>query len=236
MPGFTPGGVQRELTRVFPDSLSFRPFSVRNDWEYRGAFGGIGVRFDPSASTRLSAAATFAEIYAPSRVRRCSRKRSTRCRCASRLGASQVVASRLLATVSAQYTGWSRSQNYRCAGNTTECAHHGAPNMGCRGRPRIRRAAHGHTRLPAACGRPLLATALPSRDNQWPRTRSDNELVGALGLGLRLAADDFGPLAVADLSVERGRRTGWGLTSSTSDSRLTENFWRISASVSLFGR
>jgi hypothetical protein len=52
--GVYTGGVQRELTRTFPDSLSFRPFSVTTTWDYRGVFGGVGARVDPGSNTRLS--------------------------------------------------------------------------------------------------------------------------------------------------------------------------------------
>ena len=60
------------------------------------------------------------------------------------------------------------------------------------------------------------------------------ELSGSAGMGLRLAQDDYGPLAVIDVSVERGKREGW--TSTLTPNGLTEKFWRVTASLSLFGR
>ena len=233
--GVYTGGVQRELTRVFPDSLSFRPFSVRNDWEYRGAFGGIGVRIDPSASTRLSAAATFSgDLRAKPRTDVLEEAiysmplRFT-------MGASQVVASRLLATVSAQWSGWSTTENYAVPGTQESAPISARKTWDVGGGLEFEELRTATRVFPLRIG--VRYSQLPFRPATVGGVEADptNELVGALGLGLRLAADDFGPLAVADVSVERGRRTGWGI-SSNSDSRLTENFWRISASVSLFGR
>ena len=233
--GVYTGGVQRELTRVFPDSLSFRPFSVENDWEYRGAFGGIGVRFDPSGGTRLAAAATFSgDLRAKPRAGDLEEAlfsmplRFT-------LGASQIVASRLLATVSAQYTGWSTTQNFAVPGTQQSAPITARKTWDIGGGLEFEEIRTSTRVFPLRIG--VRYSQLPFRPAAINGLEADptNELVGALGLGLRLAADDFGPLAVADVSVERGRRTGWGAGTS-SDSKLTENFWRISASVSLFGR
>jgi hypothetical protein len=54
------------------------------------------------------------------------------------------------------------------------------------------------------------------------------------GIGFRLAGDDLGPLAVADIGVERGGRSG--LASTDLPDGLTESFWRFTFSLSLFGR
>jgi hypothetical protein len=233
--GVYTGGVQRELTRAFPDSLNFRPFSVRNDWEYRGAFGGVGVRFDPSANTRLAASATFSgDLRAKPRTNLIEEEIfAMPLRFA--FGASQVVASRLLATASAQYTGWSTSENFAVPGTQASAPIVARATWDVGGGLEFEELRTATRVFPLRVG--FRYSQLPFRPLTAGGIEADpaNEMVGSLGLGLRLAADDFGPLAVADVAVERGRRSGWGVNAS-SDTKLTENFWRISASISLFGR
>jgi hypothetical protein len=60
------------------------------------------------------------------------------------------------------------------------------------------------------------------------------EWSGSLGVGFRLAGDEFGPLAVVDAAVERGGRSG--LASPQFANGLSENFWRFTVSLALFGR
>jgi hypothetical protein len=59
------------------------------------------------------------------------------------------------------------------------------------------------------------------------------EWTAAVGLGLRLAEDDAGPLAVGDITLERGKRSG--LETTARPDGLTESFWRLTFSLSLFG-
>jgi hypothetical protein len=54
------------------------------------------------------------------------------------------------------------------------------------------------------------------------------------GIGFRLAGDELGPLAVADVGIERGGRSG--LSSTDLPDGLTESFWRFTFSLALFGR
>jgi hypothetical protein len=233
--GVYTGGVQRELTRTFPDSLSFRPFSVTTTWDYRGVFGGVGARVDPGSNTRLSAVATVSSDLTANPRNVAIENTTYPMPLRVAFGASQVISSRFLATASAQWSGWSTTANYGTIG-TLQSAPIVARKTWDVGAGLEFEELRTATRVfPLRVG--FRYSQLPFRPAPVGGVEADptNEIAGALGLGLRLAADDFGPLAVADLSVERGRRTGWGLASS-SDSKLTENFWRISASISLFGR
>jgi hypothetical protein len=60
------------------------------------------------------------------------------------------------------------------------------------------------------------------------------EVSAGFGLGLRLAADAAGPLAVLDTGIERARRTG--LAGSAVPGGIEETLWRWTFSLSLFGR
>ena len=233
--GVYTGGVQRELTRAFPDSLNFRPFSVTTTWDYRGVFGGIGARVDPGSNTRLSAVATVSSDVTANPRNVAIENTTYPMPLRVAFGASQIIASRLLATASAQWSGWSTTANYATIG-TLQSAPIVARKTWDVGAGLEFEELRTATRVfPLRVG--FRYSQLPFRPAPVGGIEADptNEIAGALGLGLRLAADDFGPLAVADLSVERGRRTGWG-TASDIGSKLTENFWRISASISLFGR
>ena len=86
-------------------------------------------------------------------------------------------------------------------------------------------------------GRRVFPLRAGVRFSQLPFHQTDEEpakeVSGSLGVGLRLVADEFGPLAMGDIGLERGRRTGWA---GPIAGGLTENFWRFTASITLFGR
>jgi hypothetical protein len=231
--GLYTGGVERELTRTFPDSLEFRSFSERTNWDYRGTFGGIGVRIDPGGATRLAAVATVsAKLKANARAGAdLDSEYDMPVRFA--FAASQVLGPRLMATASAQWTGWSTTTNYAAPG-TLDASPVSAQKTWEFGGGLEWEQLRTSTRVfPLRVG--VRYSQLPFKPSGLASSEpvAAKEIVGALGLGLRLASDDFGPLAVADVSVERGQRKGWDGAISGG---LTESFWRISASINLFGR
>ncbi len=230
--GLYTGGVERELTRTFPDSLQFSPFSERNNWDYRGLYAGVGLHIDPSTKTRFAAVATISgELKANARVdEQLDATYDMPLRVA--FAASQLLAARLLATASAQFTGWSSTVNYAAPGTLDAAPVNAHKTWEVGGGLEWERLRTSTRVFPLRFGfryAQLPFTPAPtSGEGVFAK-----EISGAIGLGLRLAADDFGPLAVADLSVERGQRKGWD---SAVSGGLTENFWRLSMSINLFGR
>ena len=148
--------------------------------------------------------------------------------------ASQVLAPRLLATASAQWTGWSTNTNFAAAGYGFEAAPISAQKTWeFGGGLEWERLRSGTRIFPLRFGFRYAQLPFTPESVLGVHGTAAKEVAGAVGLGLRLASDDFGPLAVADLSVERGKRSGWD---GAFTGGLTENFWRISASINLFGR
>jgi hypothetical protein len=208
--------------------VDYVDFQESHRWAYNGLLGAVGVRIDPTPATRVAASLTWSDRLGadPQELPLLERTYAMPLRLSA--GASALVAPRLLATLSAQYTAWDDSEDF---------ASPGAPaGTGVLGRP-VWEVGGGVEWEQLRKGTRIFPLRLGFRYGQLPFHLSGdepaNEWAVATGIGLRLASDDFGPLAVADLSIERGRRAGW--QGSVPDG-LTENFWRFGASIALFGR
>jgi hypothetical protein len=230
--GLYTGNLQRDLERTFPDSAGsdFARFVQFQEWEYRAFQATVGVRVDPSNTTRFGVAVTASTNLDadPDTGLAISRSRSYSMPLRLVAGASMLVAPRLLATVGGQFTGWSESTNFATPDVADSVHISGRPVFEVGGGLEWEQLRSGTRIFPLRVGYRYaqLPFALATDD-------AANEWAASLGLGLRLRADNFGPLAVADISVERGRRTGW---ESTVVGGLSETFWRFSASIALFGR
>jgi hypothetical protein len=230
--GVYTGGLERQVTRTFPDSaVDLVPFSTLRAWDYRAPFLGLGFLVD-FANTRVSSSVTWSgELEArPREQTTTTYTYDLPLRVA--VGASSLISSRLLGTASAQWSNWSDSGNYAAAGSPQEVVITARPTWEVGGGLEWEEIRTATRVFPLRLG--FRFAQLPF---YVPGDEPAKELAGSLGLGLRLAGDDFGPLAVADIAVERGQRTGWqsGSQGTTPDG-LTENFWRLSFSVALFGR
>jgi hypothetical protein len=227
--GVYTGDLEREVTRTFPDTANeFVGFTRLTSWDYRGYLGSLGVRLDPSRATRIAAALTWSSNLDAEPDSGGVVVHTYELPLRFVVGGSALIAPRLLATASAQYSGWSDAADY---------APPGTP-VGTRmpGRPAWEFGAGVEWERLRTAGR-VFPLRLGYRYAQLPfhltTDEPANEWAASLGLGLRLAGDDFGPLAVADFGLERGRRSGWD---GNAIGALTENYWRFSASISLFGR
>jgi hypothetical protein len=227
--GLYTGNVQRDLLRTFPDASDLLPFTRFQEWQFTAFQGTIGVRVDPSNSTRFAVALTMgSDLDAePDTGAVTGRSYSMPLRLAA--GASLLVAPRLLATAGGQFAGWSKSTNFATPDEPDSVSVSGRPVFEVGGGLEWEQLRSGTRIFPLRVGYRYsqLPFALEGADPA-------NEWAVSLGLGLRLAGDNFGPLAVGDITVERGRRAGW--ESSLLAGGLTETFWRFSASLALFGR
>jgi hypothetical protein len=227
--GVYTGGVEREVTRVFTDSSTvFLPYSRLNNWEYRGNFATLGFGIEPTASTKFGASLTLSQNLKAKPRQEDLAEHSYEMPLRVNVGGSTLLTRQLLVAGSAQYTAWSKSASYTPPGTSAALAVTARPTFD---------AGLGLEWERLRTSRRVFPLRVGVRYSQLPFHQSDedpaSELVVSTGLGLRLAADEVGPLAIADLGIERGRRTGWA---GTIPDGLTENFWRLTASISLFGR
>lgn len=225
--GIYAGGLERAVDRTFADSL-LRSFTTRRNWDYRGPLVSAGVRFDPSATTRLSGAVTWSgELDARQRDETGS-DYSYDMPLRVALGASTLITPRLLVTASGQWSSWSDDGNYAAPGSPVGTNVSARTTLEVGGGLEWEQLRSGGRVFPLRAG--FRYAQLPFF---LPGDETANEIAGSLGVGLRLASDQFGPLAVGDIAVERGKRSGW---EGAVTGGLTENFWRIGVSIALFGR
>lgn len=223
--GLHTGSLERQVDRTFGDSTIYNPYTTQIRWDYSGIIGAVGARWDPDPALRLAASATFGgDIDADAEEGDAvSRSFSTPLRVA--FGASGLLGTELIATLGAE---WSEAEAAADPGGALPLA-----------------TAAQTWRVGGGIewsGRPDAARSFPIRlGGSWanlPYHLADEEkatewTVGG-GIGMRLADAAREPYAAADIAIERGSRTG--LASPTIVSGLDESFWRVTISLSLFGR
>lgn len=223
--GLHTGSLERQVDRTFGDSTIYNPFTTQIRWDYSGVIGAVGARWDPDPALRLAASATFGgDIEAEGKEGDAvSRSFSTPLRVA--FGASGLLGTELIATLGAE---WSEAEAEADGGAALPLA-----------------TADETWRVGGGIewsGRPDATRSFPIRiGGSWanlPYHLADEEkatewTVGG-GIGMRLADAAREPYAAADVTLERGSRSGFA--SPTIESGLEESFWRVTISLSLFGR
>jgi len=226
--GLHTGGVDRTVTRQFPDtSLHLLTFRTTSRWNYSGPIASVGVRWDPNSIVRAGASVTWSGTLdaEPDEGSTASHSYDLPLRLAA--GLSARVSSRLLLAASTTISNYDDAASYVTPG--TSAIAHAVRTVQIGGGVEWSELRSGDRIFPLRAG--FRYATLPFH-NQGEE--SATEWAASGGLGLRLVEDDFGPLAVADIGVERGKRDGW--KSSVAVDGLSESFWRFTVSVSLFGR
>ncbi len=224
--GLYTGHLDRGLFRSYPDTtLQLRNFETHRRWEYSGPQATVGARWDPLPTVRLGGAVTWSGTLEARPTEGATTTYEYDIPLRFTVGASTTLGRYWLAAASGSWMGWS-GNDYRTPGDAEVTVAEtqydiggGLEYAGLRTSTRI---------FPLRLG---FRTAKLPFHLEGEEAPSEWAVTG--GIGLRLVEDDFGPLAVADIGVERGSREG--LTSSTI-SNLTENYWRFTVSLSLFGR
>jgi hypothetical protein len=226
--GLYTGSLLRTIARDFLESdldVALDPFQTRLRWEYSGPVGVLGVLWDPHPAFRLGGSVTLAnelEITAKEGV---AQDDAVKMPLRATGGASALLSQDLLATFGAEWAGRSgadlpvitdgtslRRDTWRYGG--------GIEYSGLGTDTRT---------FPIRLGGSF--SQLPYYDQG---EEPGDEWTFGGGIGFRLAGDELGPLAVADVGIERGGRSG--LSSTDLPDGLSESFWRFTFSLSLFGR
>jgi hypothetical protein len=227
--GIYTGNIDRGITRVYPDStLGFREFETHSRWDYSGPLAAVGMRFDAGADLRFGASLTWSGTLKAKPQEGSETEYQYDMPLRFAVGASGRVARNLIAAVSGSWTSWT-SDDYRTPGNNTATAAEQQMEIG-----------GGFEYQELRRGTRVFPLRLGVRTSKLPFHLVDEEAPGEWaitgGIGFRLVEDDFGPLAVADVGVERIQREGLAGSGQVSHGALKESFWRFTVSLSLFGR
>ncbi len=222
------GNLDRRVQRTFADSaIDLEPFDSRLRWRYKGLFATLGGRVDIAGVARLGASVTTGGTLEIDGLEDEARDDETVLPTRLSVGASGLLSPLWLLTAGAEYSFSSaaadrafragdaiamRQDTWRVGG--------GAEYAGIRSTRRSfpLRIGANYAQLP-------YYNVGESPASEWS---------AALGMGFRLAGDAAIPLAVADITLERGERSG--LEAATRPGGLTESFWRFTFTLSLFGQ
>jgi hypothetical protein len=207
------GALRDSVSRAFPDGGLF-PSIVGTDYEYEGLGVSAGARYRGPAVT-LAAAVTAAGDLTATAGDSTVESRAYGLPLRLDAGATARVSQNALVAASFRWSGWSAANEALAQSGGARDVMHASGGLeyeGLRllGRPFPVRAGARWTQLPFA----------PGDGGEFPEERA---LTGGFGLVLG------GGAASADLSAERGTRDG-------GDPLISENFWRVSLSLSLLGR
>ncbi len=225
--GLYAGNQRRTAVRMFADTLSdFDPFREEFVWDYRAPFLRLGVRWDPAALVRLGASVTFADVLDVEGGNDRSPNAIAPLPLRVAFGASGFLSPELLLSVGAERVLQGGDGNV-FEGDAASAIARDTWRVG--GGVEFGGLGSGASTWPLRLGASWA---------QFPYHGVDESPVtewnAAAGIGFRLAGDPSDPLAVLDATIERGGRKG--LESTRNPSGLQERYWRMTISLSLFGR
>lgn len=223
--GIHTGNLDRRVSRTFGDTATtLRRFDTRLQWNYSGTFGTVGMRYDMADILRAGASITLnrdLEIEGQG-----GDARDDRVDMPIQLiaGASGALSSTLVLATGLEWSGGASGRVFNAA--DAKALRRNTWHVG--GGLEYQGWGSGTRTYPIRLG--INWAQLPYYDEgESPAS----EWAAAVGIGFRLAGDLAGPLAVADVTVERGSRSGF--ESAALPGGLTESFWRWTFSLSLFG-
>ena len=226
--GLYTGNLDRGLSRTYPDStLGLRDFQSHTRWNYSAPQASFGVRWDPLDDLRIGGSITWSgKLKAEPSDSSTALSYEYDMPLRFAVGASGRVARNLYAAVSGTWASWS-ADDYRTPGNIEATV--AATQMEFGAGIEYTELRRGNRVFPLRLGARTAKLPFHHAGEEAP-----TEWAVTGGIGFRLVEDEFGPLAVADVGVERATREG--LSSSTAPDGLKESFWRFTVSLSLFGR
>jgi len=224
--GVYTGGLERRVARGFPGAEPpLQAYDERFRWDYLAPHATLGVRWDPDPALRLSAAVTLSGVLAADSAGGPARSATFDLPHRAVVGASAMLGPDLMATLGAERTFGVAATESDPSQEVATVAERETWRLG--GGLEFTGVRRGARTYPLRLGGSWL---------QLPFHRVDEEpatewAVGG-GAGFRFG-DVSAPLALADLTVERGRRSGLA-TANTSG--LSESFWRFTFAVAVFGQ
>jgi hypothetical protein len=225
--GLYTGNLDRRLSRSFPDTtVTLNPFATNLRWNYNGPFATVGAYFDVAGTTRLAATATWNGTLDIEGVAGVARDDETSLPLRLNAGGSTLLSSLWLAAAGVEWTGNGSAPERAFSAGDALAERRNTWRIG--GGLEYAGIVTSSRTFPLRLGGSWAQ--LPYYN---PGESPASEWSGALGIGLRLAEDDAGPLAVGDITLERGSRSG--LETTARPGGLTESFWRFTFSLSLFG-
>lgn len=209
------GSLVRSLTRTYGDEASpladVDPYEERGEWSYGAYSFTAGAAYDLGSSTRIAASVQVpTKLDAEATAETRGSDRTYHLPMQYRLGASFALSPALVVSGSAQIADWSRVQD-----DLVGIAYAGDTNGFGLG-VELSRARLLGKEAPLRFG--FRRTGLPFSFDEGGAI--EQVISGGFGLELSRVGDIV--LASVDLAIERGRRTGAG---------LSENFWRATISL-----
>ncbi len=228
--GMLTGNLNRSVTRAFEDSATFDPFESNLRWSYRAPLVALGARWDPRAGTRVSASMSMAGKLKAFAEDSAAQDRTYGTSTKLTVGASTVVAPMLLATagIAAQkYPEITSAPVVGPTGNSAGASTQSTMQYGA-----------GLEYSGLRSGSTVYPFRLGARYQTLPYAgaleSAPTEFSVAVGAGFELSTAVGLPQALFNVSLERASRTGFETTSRPDG--LSEKFWRMNMTVSLFGR
>jgi len=217
------GNLDRRITRTFSDTtIGLLPFETRLTWDYRGLFATGGVRLDVPDVVRLSASLTLSEDIEIDGREEDARDDRAKMPVRINAGASGALSSTLLLALGGEYSGGGTAPLFQATDATAM-------------RRSTWRLGGGFEYEGIGSAARALPIRLGASWSQLPYYAAGEtpatEWSAALGFGFRV--QPVQGLAVGDLTIERGGRSG--LESTAVPTGLSESFWRVTISLSLFG-
>jgi hypothetical protein len=229
--GMLSGSLDRSVKRTFgEDSTKFEPFESRLRWSYKAPQLSVGARWDPTSSVRVAASMTTAGKLEATAQDSAAEDRTYGTSSKLTVGASAMITSELMATA-----GISREKYPEIASEPVVVPGGVTPGASTRSTTHV---GAGLEYAGLHSGNRVYPFRLGFRSMQLPYAGADEtppkETSVSIGTGYALSTDSGLPQALFDVSLERTHRSGLVGTALTDG--LTEKFWRMNISVSLFGR
>ena len=225
--GMYTGNLDRRVSRTFEDTTALIPFGSRLRWRFKGPFASVGARVDLGGTARLGAALTTGGTLDVDGLDDGARDDETTLPARIAAGASALLSSQWLVSAGAEWAG---------SGNAPEPVFSASDAIALRRNTwRVGGGAEYAGIQSARRSYPLrIGGSYAQLPYYHPGESPATEWSASLGMGFRLAGDAAIPLAVADIALERGGRSG--LETSLRPGGLTETFWRFTFTLSLFGQ
>lgn len=225
--GVYTGGLERRVARGFPNAdPPLQGFNQRFRWDYLAPHATVGVRWDLEPSLRLSAAFTLSGELTADSVDGPAESATFDLPHRAVFGASGMLGPELMAAAAAERTFGAAGAPALQMDEGGVVAERNTWRLG--GGLEYTGTRRGRRTYPLRLGASWLQLPYHQGDEE-PAT----EWALAAGAGFLFGADLSTPLAMADLTLERGGRSGLagGLSSG-----LSESFWRITIGVSVFSQ